>query len=115
VARPSGKLAAVASPPGDSSSQKPPQQRPSWQKSSAGFWLLAVLLLIAAATVALQTSRVDQLSGQVEGLETELSTTRAALNGYESRFAEIRSSVLDLRSQLGELEKLVEERPSPTP
>jgi len=115
VARPSGKLVAVASPPDESVSQKPPQQRSGWQQLGVGFWLLAVLLLIAVVGVAFQTNRVDELSGQVEGLQTELSTTRAALNGYESRFTEIRASVLDLRSQLGELETLVEGRPPPTP
>ncbi len=115
MARPSGKLVAVAPPPGESTSQKPPQQRSGGQKSNIGLWLLAVLLFIAVAGVAFQTSRVDELSGQVAGLQTELSTTRAELNGYESRFDEIRSSVMDLRSQLGELETLVEEHPPPTP
>jgi uncharacterized protein HemX len=115
VARPSGKLAAVASPRGESISPSPPQPRSSWRKSSGGFWFLAVLLVLAVAVVAFQTSRVDELSGQVEGLQTELSTTRAALHGYESRFAEIRASVTELRSQFSELETLVEERPASTP
>jgi uncharacterized protein HemX len=115
VARPSGKLVAIASPPGESTAQKPPQQRSSGRESRTGFWLLAVLLGVAVAAVAFQTSRVDELSGQVESLQTELSTTRAALNSYESRFSEIRSSVGELRSQLTELETLVEERPASTP
>ena len=115
MAHPSGKLVALASPPGESTTQDPPQQRSNWRKSRNGFWLLAVLLAVAVAAVAFQTNRVDELSGQVESLQTELSTTRAALNGYESRFSEIRSSVVELRSQLSELETLVEERPASTP
>ena len=115
MARPSGKLVAVDSPGGDATAQKPPRQRSSGRESRTGFWLLAVLLGVAVAAVAFQTSRVDELSGQVEGLQTELSTTRAALNSYEGRFTEIRSSVGELRSQLTELETLVEERPASTP
>ncbi len=115
MARPSGKLVAVDSPGGDATAQKPPRQRSSGRESRTGFWLLAVLLGVAVAAVAFQTSRVDELSGQVESLQTELSTTRAALNSYEGRFTEIRSSVGELRSQLAELETLVEERPASTP
>ncbi len=91
------------------------QRRSSGSESRSGFWLLAALLVIAATAVAFQTSRVDVLSGQVESLQTELSTTRAALHSYESRFDEIHASVAELRSQLTELETLVEERPTATP
>ena len=115
MARPSGKLKAVASPPGESTAQRPPQRRSSGSESRSGFWLLAALLAIAVAAVAFQTSRVDELSGQLESLQTELSTTRAALNSYESRFAEIGSSVGELRSQLEELETLVAQPPATTP
>ena len=115
MARPSGKLKAVASPPGESTAQRPPQRRSSGSEPKRGFWLLAVLLAVAVAAVAFQSSRVNELSGRVEGLQTELSTTRAALNSYESRFTEIRSSVVELRSQLSELETLVEEPPDATP
>ncbi len=115
MARPSGKLVAVDSPGGDATAQKPPRQRSSGRESRTGFWLLAALLVIAATAVAFQTSRVDALSGQVESLQTELSTARAALHSYESRFTEIHASVAELRSQLTELETLVEERPTATP
>ncbi len=93
----------------------PPRPHSSERNTRVGFGILALLLAIALIAAAFQTNQVDELSGQVAGLQTELSSTQAALNRYESRFSEIRSSVAELRAQFGELETLVEEQPPSTP
>ena len=112
---PKPKLVAVGSAQDESASERAPQQRRRWTDFGVGFWLLAVILLVAVVIIAVQTRRLDQLSVQVETLETELSAAHGALWGYESRFGEIRESVGGLRTQLGELEGLVEQAPAPAP
>ena len=112
---PKPKLVAVGSAQEKSTSDRPPQRRRRWTDIGLGFWLLAVILVVAVVIIAVQTRRLDQLSIQVETLETELSAAHGALRGYESRFGEIRESVGGLRTQLGELEELVEQPPAPAP
>ena len=112
---PKPKLVAVGSAQDKSASDGSPQQRRRWTDLGAGFWLLAVILVAAVVIIAFQTRRLDRLSVQVETLETELSAAHRALRGYESRFGEIRESVGGLRTQLGELEGLVERPPAPAP
>ena len=112
---PKPKLLAVGSAREKGAPERSPQQRRRWTDLGVGFWLLAVILVSAVAIIAAQTRRLDQLSVQLETLETELSTAHEALRGYESRFGEIRESVGDLRAQLGELEELVEQPPTPAP
>ncbi len=115
MAEPKPKLVAVGSAPGKSASDRAPQPRRRWTDLGVGFWLLAVILVSAVMIIAVQTRRLDRLSGQLETLETELSAAHGALRGYESRFGEIRESVGHLRAQLGELEGLVEQPPAPAP
>jgi uncharacterized protein HemX len=115
VADPKPKLVAVGPAKDPGASDQAPQQRRRGTDLGAGFWLLAVILIIAVAIIASQTRRLDRLSTQVETLETQLSSENGALRGYESRFGEIRESVGDLRTQLGELEGLVEQPPAPAP
>jgi len=115
VTDPRPKLVAVGSASKQGSANRAQKQRRRWTDLGLGFWLLAVILIVAAVVVALQARRLDELQGQVESLEGELSTTRGALQGYETRFGEIRESVGGLRAQLGELEELVEEPPEPAP
>jgi cell division protein FtsB len=114
VTDPKPKLVAVGSAQEKSTSDRP-QRRRRWTDIGLGFWLLAVILVVAVVIIAVQTRRLDQLSIQVETLETELSAAHGALRGYESRFGEIRESVGGLRTQLGELEELVEQPPAPAP
>jgi uncharacterized iron-regulated membrane protein len=115
VTDPKPKLVAVGSAQDTGDSQPAPQKRRRWTDLGIGFWLLAVILIIAVAIIATQTRRLEQLSTQVETLETELNAAHGALQGYENRFGEIRASVGDLRAQLGELEGLVERPPPPAP
>jgi uncharacterized protein HemX len=112
---PKPKVVAIGSAQDTSDSQQSPQQRRRWTDLGVGFWLLAVILIIAVAIIATQSRQLDRLSVQVETLETELSAANGALQGYESRFGEIRESVGNLRAQLGELEGLVEQPPRPAP
>jgi hypothetical protein len=115
VTDPKPKLVAVGSAQRPSESHQAAQQRRRWTDLGVGFWLLAVLLIITVAIIATQSRQLDRLSAQVETLETELSAAHGALQGYESRFGEIRESVGNLRAQLGELEGLVENPPPPAP
>ncbi len=112
---PKPKLVAVGPKQNKSASHQAPEQRRRWTDLGAGFWLLAVILAVAVAIIAVQTRRLDRLSVQVEAVEIELSAAHGALRLYESRFAEIRESVGNLRAQLGELERLVEQPPAPAP
>ncbi len=112
---PKPKLVAVGAAREKSASDRPPLRHRRWTDLGLGFWLIAVILVVAVTIIAVQTRRLDQLWTQVETLETDLSTTRGALRGYESRFGEIRESVGDLRAQFGELEELVEQPPAPAP
>jgi hypothetical protein len=114
VTDPKPKLVAVGSAQDKSASARA-QQRRRWTDLGVGFWLLAVIGVVAVVIVAFQARQVDRLSVQVETLETELSAAHGALRGYESRFGEIRESVGNLRTQLGELEGLVEQSPAPAP
>ncbi len=109
---PKPKLVAVGSAPDKSASDRAPQQRRRWTDLRVGIWLLVVIGVIAVVIIAAQARRLDRLSVQVETLETELSAADGALQGYESRFGEIRESVGNLRDQLGELEGLVEQPPA---
>ena len=111
---PKPKLVPVEPTQDKGASHGAPQQR-RWTDLGAGFWLLAVILSVAVAIIAVQTRRLDQLSVQLETLETELSAAHGALRLYEGRFAEIRESVGDLHAQLGKLEGLVEQPPAPAP
>ncbi len=113
MAEPKPKLVAVGSAPGKGASDRAPQPRRRWTDLGVGIWLLAVVVVVAVLIIAAQTSQLDRLSAQVVTLETELSTAHGALRGYESRFGEIRESVGNLRTQLGELEGLVEQPPAP--
>lgn len=108
------KLVAVGSAQDKGASDQAPQERRRTDLG-VGFWLLAVILLVAVVTIATQTRRLDRLSVQLETLEADLSTAHGALRGYENRFGEIRDSVGNLRTQLGELEGLVEQPPAPAP
>ncbi|MCH7644740.1 MAG: hypothetical protein IH974_07880 [Myxococcales bacterium] len=112
---PKPKLVAVGRAQNKSASHPAPQEGRRWTDLGAGFWLLALILAVAVAIIAVQTRRLDQLSVQLETLETELSAAHGALQLYESRFAEIRESVGNLHAQLGELEGLVEQPPAPAP
>ena len=112
---PKPKLVAVGSAQEKSAPDRLPRRHRRWTDLGVGFWLLAVILVSAVMIVAVQTRRLDRLSGQLESLETELSAAHGALRGYEGRFGEIRESVGDLRAQLGELEGLVEQPPAPAP
>ena len=115
MADPKPRLVAVGSAQDKGASDQAPQERRRRTDLGVGFWLLAAILLVAVVTIATQTRRLDRLSVQVETLETELSTAHGALRGYENRFGEIRDSVGNLRTQLGELEGLVEQPPAPAP
>jgi len=115
MADPKPRLVAVDSAQGAGASQPAAPKRRRWTDLGIGFWILAVILIIAVAFISTQKRQLDQLSTQLETLETELSATRGALRGYENRFGEIRASVGDLRTQLGELEGLVDEPPPPAP
>ena len=112
---PKPKLVAVGSKRDESTPDQTPQQRRRWTDLGVGFWLLALLLIVAVAIIGFQSRRLDRLSVQVETLGTELSAAHGALRGYENRFGEIRESVGALRTQLGELEGLVERPPAPAP
>ena len=112
---PKPRLVAVGSTQDPGDSEPAVQQRRRWTDLGIGFWILALILIIAVAFISTQKRQLDQLSTQLETLETELSAARGALQGYENRFGEIRASVGDLRTQLGELEELVEEPPPPAP
>jgi hypothetical protein len=113
VTDPKPKLVAVGSAPDKSTSDRAPQQRRRWTDPRVGIWLLAAIGVVAVMTIATQTRRLDRLSVQVESLEAELIAADGALQGYESRFGEIRESVGNLRAQLGEIEGLVEQPPAP--
>jgi uncharacterized iron-regulated membrane protein len=115
VTDPKPKLVAVGSAQDTGDSQPAPPKRRRWTDLGIGFWILALILVIAVAFISTQKRQLDQLSTQVETLETELSAAHGALQGYENRFGEIRASVGDLRAQLGELEGLVEHPPPPAP
>jgi len=115
VTEPKPKLVAVGSAQHTSDSQTAQQQRRRWTDLGIGFWLLAVLLIVTVAIIATQRRELDQLSTRVETLETELDAANGALQGYETRFGEIRESVGNLRADLGELEGLVEQPPEPAP
>ena len=110
---PKPKLVAVGPAPDKSAPDRAPQQRRRWTDLGVGIWLLVVIGVVAVMIIASQTRRLDRLSAQVETLETELSAADGALRSYESRFGEIRESVGNLRTQLGELEGLVEQPPAP--
>jgi uncharacterized protein HemX len=115
VPDPKPKLVAVGSAQDTGTSGQMPQRHRRGTDLGAGFWLLAVVLVIAVAIIASQTRRLDRLSTQVEALETQLNTANGTLRGYEGRFGEIRESVGNLRTQLGELEGLVDQAPAPAP
>ena len=115
MADPKPRLVAVGAAQDAGDSQPAAPKRRRWTDLGIGFWILAVILIIAVAFISTQKRQLDQLSTQLETLETELSATRGALQGYENRFGEIRASVGDLRTQLGELEELVEQPPPPAP
>ena len=110
---PKPRLVAVGPAPDNSASARAPQQRRRWTDLGFGIWLLVVIGVVAVMIIAAQTRQLDRLSAQVDTLETELSAAHGALQGYESRFGEIRESVGNLRAQLGELEGLVEQPPAP--
>jgi hypothetical protein len=113
VTDPKPKLVAVGSLPDESPSDRAPQQRRRWTDLGVGIWLLALIGVVAVVIIAAQARRLDRLSVQVGTLEAELIAADGALQGYESRFGEIRESVSILRTQLGELEGLVEQPPAP--
>jgi hypothetical protein len=115
VTDPKPNLVAVGSAQDRGAPDRAPQPRRRHMDLGVGFWLLAVVLIVAVMIIAVQSRRLDHVSVQVDTLETELSAAHGALQGYESRFGEIRESVGDLRAQLGKLEGLVEQPPAPAP
>jgi hypothetical protein len=74
-------------------------------------WLLLGLILVSLVGLALQTARVQTLTGEVEALSGELFTARSALAAYDSRFREVRATVEGLKAQFEELGALVASDP----
>ncbi len=111
MGEPKPKLVMVSSGPDHDPAS---DAQPLWRRigdSPLVYWLIAVVLVIAIAGVGIQSRRVAELTGQVENLEVELTSARAALTAYQARADEIRSSVGDLQFQLDALEELVSRDP----
>jgi len=79
------------------------------------FWLLVALVVAASAGLVVQTQRAGEFQGTIDTLEGELFTTRPALDAYEARFEEVRDSVGGLRTQLEQLNALVNADPLAEP
>jgi hypothetical protein len=79
-------------------------------------WLLVVLSIALLAGLVVQTLRAGSLREANEALSGELFATRAALDAYVDRFAEIRESIGGLQLQLQQLDALVSADPlAPAP
>jgi outer membrane murein-binding lipoprotein Lpp len=76
---------------------------------------VVVLAVLAAAGLVIQTWRVGELSGQVQGLTAELQAAQTALDAYRGQLGEIRSSVEDLQGRMADLDQLVNRDPLAAP
>lgn len=112
------KLVPVGETEGPKTAPPPPAGAPSEpQRDRRGrifMWLFAVavvLLLLAFYGLSAQTRRVEALSGQVEGLELQLSAANAQLRSYDMQLELVRESVVDVLQQMSVLHELVNTDP----
>ena len=82
------------------------------------FWLIAGLLLLTVVGLAFQGRQVAErnaqiaaLSGQVEGLQVELSAANTRISTYEMQLGRVRESVGDLLERTALLHELVQTDP----
>ena len=75
------------------------------------FVVAVVLLLVALYGLSAQARRVEALSGQVEGLEVQLSAASVQLRNYDMHLMLVRKSVGDVLEQMGILHELVNTDP----
>ncbi len=62
-----------------------------------GLLALAAALVLSLAALAVQTRRTVILSERVEGLASELTTTRLALEAHRGHLDDVRASVAELQ------------------
>jgi hypothetical protein len=77
--------------------------------------VVVLLAVLAAVGLVIQTWRVGELSGQVQGLTVELQAAQTALEAYRGQLGEVRASVADLRGRMTALDELVNRDPLATP
>jgi uncharacterized protein HemX len=90
---------------------EPPAAAPAQPARSARrgvpVWVLLVVLVVGAALYASQYQQVQVLDAQVISLQGELAEAGAQLEAYQSHLGSVRSSVADLKQQIGSLDTLV--------
>lgn len=119
MASPGPRLAAVGSQPPERparpEAEPAPAGGPGPGLSGRGLRLVAVLAVLAGVGLVIQTCRVGELSGQVQGLTVELQAAQSALEAYRGQLGEVRASVADLRGRMTALDELVNRDPLATP
>ena len=86
------------------------------------FWLVAVLLLLSVGGLVLQSRQVAErnaqikaLSGQVEGLQVDLSAANTRIATYQMQLGRVRESVGDLLERTALLHEMVQADPMAAP
>jgi hypothetical protein len=93
----------------EASAPRPASGEP--QSSRRSFRLLVALLLLAALALVVQTRRVGQLEGRVEGLGSDLASARQEIEAYQGQIGQVRGLVDDLGTRLEELRGLLGQDP----
>jgi len=70
-------------------------------------WVLLILLVVGAALFASQYQRAELLDAQVISLQGDLAEAGAQLDAYQAHLGTVRSSVAQLKQQIGSLDALV--------